>query len=1093
MAFAQHHHRTKQQQQQEQQQQQQQQQQQRHHHEQQQTHDHEQQQQQDHSRSSGNLHHPLLMKTDALLANVHSQNKRRQRRSAAAAVVAATASSSAHTTTTADPIAAAAAQDHQPQTTASADQHLPQSASASAHDWTLVFPGRQHSPPFTQDPFLTDEQQYHQHQHHQLPTSPSAILDFPHASFAQQQQDTTHSSSHGLGFAHPEADPTHFSTSSLAWSLPSAPSEPDGGLMYHEAHHHQQQSRDPLPRNDSNASSSVLSLSTSSFSSGILTHDPSGPNTHSQAFSLVSPPSPSAVSAGTGSVRFSRTGMLSPPAATLARTESRAGGENDELLHLPAPPSTEAGASSSAAAFKQKGQEGGSKSRRRRKARNGSKPAAGGAEDRLEDGTGSRVTSSSEDSDDQDGRSSKRSNNSGSAALRRRTARRNGKAAAAAAAGGTAIAGTAGRLSSGEGSRLQLRGDGITVLRPTTQVQNNKDHTDEGTEEGKLARRPASASTRLISAILRKLFTLEPDVLDAFLLGSEGHVLGHSATTTTQPLRTSGTGSNASRSVSTASSRPRRTVRFAELGGGVAGEDENVRPYEYGYRTFAAAYQHQQQQQFSSGRRSRSAAVGAASSETVSTNPVLAIARAAERAEGGVDEDEEDEVDGLELVKIDPDGGGASSARRTRMTKAESSTGSAFEHPIKQTRSAGEGQAENDDEVDASSGPLRRSSSTQSLTSTRQGPATSTTYAESSSAVVFGGATMMEPTAWEAIRALFDERLARQAYSFHEGIGLPLSLRLLRWVLGRSGMWSGGQPKGRGGGRRRRGRAVVGGIGWDGVEETEGEDDGEEGRDEDGLFSSEVGDFSSLVGGEAVLFGDAEEGGGGGGGASSSMESEAVKRERERREWERAWARGVALASAAAAAAHASASTEPSEVGGDEAAHGGAQFGYHARSYSAYDLSRLGHQHHQGYYNEAAGDGGEYLSPHAHGRTPWTGANRAMAHFHHHQQQGGMYPSHFASYGDLPAIAASIETSFGPSFHQAQSQQHSSSSLSSPSSALGLGTGTAGVGGAVHFRPTVQKQGGGSGQQGLLESDDGRDADEEGSTSHRAHSRRFVG
>ncbi|CAD6895821.1 unnamed protein product [Tilletia controversa] len=808
--------------------------------------------------------------------------------------------------------------------------------------------------------------------------------------------------------------------------------------------------------------------------------------------------------------------MLPARDRTGSSTYSAAEGSG-ELLHLPAPPSTEAGASSSPPPKNN------NKNRRRRKARTGATTPAGSAEHGVvEDGTGSRVTSSSEDSDDQDGRSSKRSNNSGSAAIRRRTARKNGRAAAAGGAGGQAGASA---TPSGQGSRLQLRGDGITVLRPTTSssssaaANNNKQPaSEESTEEGKLARRPPSASTRLISAILRKLFTLEPDVLDAFLLGSETH---H------QNVRTSGRDSNASggaRSVSnsstTASSRPRRTVRFAELGGGASGEAENVRPYEYEYRTFAAAYQQQQRKSSSRSRSSEGKTGLGSASETVSSNPILAIARAAERAEAGENEDEEDgdgdEADEVGLVKIDPEGKLAT--RRPRTTKtgnADGSSGGAFEHPYKQTRrSSSAGEHDENDEANTSSAsfqPVRRNASSTSLTSSTR---PRTTYSDSSSAIVGGGAgggaTMMEPTAWEAIRALFDERLARQAYSFHEGIGLPLSLRLLRWVLGRSGVWDGGAG-GANKGRRGTRAAVVAGIGWDGIEEMldgDEEEDEEEGQTEDGLFSSEVGDFARLVGGEAALFGGdvAAAATETGGGPSSVGESEAVKRERERREWERAWARGVALASAAA---HASASTEPSEVG-EDARHGSLSppLGYHARSYSAYDLSHYPPQ--DGYYNPAAvnvgvgGDGAEYLNPpHVAGRSSWVGGgNRALAHFHHQQQQqqgGGTYPSHFASYGDLPAIAASIESSFGgPSFHEAR-QHHSptssavSSSLPSPS-ALELGLGTAGLGGAVQFRPTVggPTVAAARGGLGLLESDDGGDADEEGSTGRR-YSRRVVG
>ncbi|KAE8181486.1 hypothetical protein CF335_g8922 [Tilletia laevis] len=575
-----------------------------------------------------------------------------------------------------------------------------------------------------------------------------------------------------------------------------------------------------------------------------------------------------------------------------------------------------------------------------------------------------------------------------------------------------------------------------------------------------------------------------------------------------------------SNSSTTASSRPRRTVRFAELGGGASGEAENVRPYEYEYRTFAAAYQQQQRKSSSRSRSSEGKTGLGSASETVSSNPILAIARAEERAEAGENEDEEDgdgdEADEVGLVKIDPEGKLAT--RRPRTTKtgnADGSSGGAFEHPYKQTRrSSSAGEHDENDEANTSSAsfqPVRRNASSTSLTSSTR---PRMTYSDSSSAIVGGGAgggaTMMEPTAWEAIRALFDERLARQAYSFHEGIGLPLSLRLLRWVLGRSGVWDGGAG-GANKGRRGTRAAVVAGIGWDGIEEMldgDEEEDEEEGRTEDGLFSSEVGDFARLVGGEAALFGGdvAAAATETGGGPSSVGESEAVKRERERREWERAWARGVALASAAA---HASASTEPSEVG-EDARHGSLSppLGYHARSYSAYDLSHYPPQ--DGYYNPAAvnvgvgGDGAEYLNPpHVAGRSSWVGGgNRALAHFHHQQQQqqgGGTYPSHFASYGDLPAIAASIESSFGgPSFHEAR-QHHSptssavSSSLPSPS-ALELGLGTAGLGGAVQFRPTVggPTVAAARGGLGLLESDDGGDADEEGSTGRR-YSRRVVG
>ncbi|KAK0523012.1 hypothetical protein OC842_006291 [Tilletia horrida] len=1123
------------------------------------------------------------------------------------------------------------------------------SPSSSGADWTLVFPGRRHQqqqqlhedveddhedqddvPPAVSyavvDPFVSpDPQAVGSIDHaHQPLASPSAILDFPHAPLAgtgfPSHAATALSTDDALGFsfadsytsAAPSAALGVLPESSLAWSMPSAPSEVllASGEGEHEdiqdataaaaaaaaaaaesALRARSSGRVPLGRKDSTASSSVLSLSTS-YSSGAYTNATGLGNTANNATSafLMPPPSPSVFSAaGTGSALF---GFANQAGSTGA-------GTSDAAFQVPLAPSTEAGGSSP------KHQDAASSARRRRrKARAGA--GASATADHADKGltstksgkakateesaaaSGSRVTSSSEDSDDQDGRSSKRSNNSGSAAVRRRAARRNQRRAAAGVGVGSAVgpgpgASTSPRL--GGGARLQLRGDGVTVLRPSPPLADNDNATTPATttstkmeEEGKLRRQPASASTRLLSAILRKLFTLEPDVLDAFLLGSEGHVLGHSAAASSSENKlmggasvsnvSAGARSAATRSSSSSSShalsqRPRRTVRFASVADGLrhasaGGEGEAARAYEYDYRTFGAVGVHE-----SRTRRRQQRHVGGihveeveqpthASSTTESANPVLALARAEERAgepeaaeEDGLDSEEEGEVEAA-LVKLYPVDGPSTQAQRAAGSGgagAGAGPGTGFAHPYTQTRSGAGGKSLPNDFDGLSSSSIQRTLSSAALSLSNAGTADAGDGGGS------GAATMMEPTAWEALRALFDERLARQAYSFHEGIGLPLSLRLLRWVLRRSGMWTGQEASEEG---AKRGAGMM--IGWDGFEEQEGRT--EAGREGDGALSEAAA--ASLVGGvvDPALLLD------GNGGGTAIGGGALVVGDEERREWERAWARGVALAAAGGGGAGSTASamlTPPAATptlgasslfegaGGEQtpqyssgapslvsaaelaerewerssrvwehgatsvsasvsaSATGSGAFGHHGRSFSAYNLAAASPPFaYSGYptswtmrhHRQGVRAGGE----------PGPSRYHYIQQLQQQQQPHGFYPSHYASYGDLPAIAASVESSFSTSggrngrgeaaVSQPQSQvlqgpssspsplAHSGTYSTAPS-ALGLGQGTGGWGGAVRFTPTapgVRKVGGGAAapQQGEEEEDEaGRDADEE--------------
>ncbi|KAK0547159.1 hypothetical protein OC846_004968 [Tilletia horrida] len=839
---------------------------------------------------------------------------------------------------------------------------------ASGSDWTLVFPGRpqnsQHSnartghgqaslqratdPISPDDPFV--QPVITERAPRQPPTSPSGILTFPHAPLGNALAGASTVDSLGGASYFGEnstfsARPQHsIATSALSWLLPSAPTD---SVASHQQRaptsEEQPATRRSLARKHSDTSSSVLSLSTS-YSSGVHSHATEATGNAV----LVAPPSPSAISGGTGSM------ILAPDSIS----PSAGASVGPFGFHLPAAPST-AGDGTSPDLLTTK--------RRRRKARSGQKSARHGD---ASTGLGlevesSRVTSS-EDSDNQDERSSKRSNNSGSAAARRLARRASDRPAGRWSA--NASANTSPRL--GSGARLQLRGDGITVLRPSSQAQDASE--EESTEEGKIPRRTPSASTRLISAILRKLFTLEPDVLDAFLLGSENHVLGP-ASSNAAPKSTGGARSTSS----TDSSRPRRTVRFADFteSNGSRAEAQMARAYEYQYRTFGAAYK---QSQARSGTHASSAEPSV--DDPYNQHPILALAQISEREGDAENDDAQDDLDGdLQLIKVHAERSGEDTATSTRRRAS-----GAFEHPLTQAR-----MSEHDNSTSTIQGSQRGFASDEAGGQSDLSADLSATDAP---------ATMMEPTAWEAVRALFDERLAQQAYSFHEGIGLPLSLRLLRWVLKSSGMWSNGKDQDSNAG-------VALGIGWDGTSPVAADEDADNLAGEDML--SEV---------DAQSISPAAMGGANGDGEKSVF--------RARREWERAWARGVAMAGA-----------EAESVGedtrrGDDFGYGGSPL---LRSYSAFDLAS------PQLYMSAA-------STYQH-----VGSSLLSSQQHHHHH-------HHASHGDLRAFAAAIQE-FGGGLHASGTTGNRRSSQLVPDSstaALGLGFGTAGVGGAVEFTPTMQ-------------------------------------